>query len=66
VGPAVEPMTPSKTAYEQVCPADAYLDAANGDCIARTTLCPANSVSPPGSDDIDDCKCLGGYFRDPS
>jgi hypothetical protein len=52
VGPAVAPMTPSLTAYEQVCPSGTYLDATNGDCLA----CPAGTFSSaPGSTSCTPC-----------
>jgi Tyrosine-protein kinase ephrin type A/B receptor-like len=43
VGPPVIPMTPSETAYEQVCPAGTYADAATttGDC----TSCAAGTYN---------------------
>ena len=44
VGPAVVQMPPSETAYEQVCPAGNYLDAANGDCTSPTPVPPVFPV----------------------
>eukprot|EP00961_Rhodomonas_salina_P082555 1109497-Rhodomonas_salina.1 len=41
------------------CPRDSFCAGGN------TTVCPyTNMVSPPGSDELSDCKCRPGYFPD--
>jgi hypothetical protein len=42
------------------CPAGSYCPTGSGPPIQ----CPDNGKSPPGSDDLKDCDCDPGYFRD--
>jgi len=43
------------------CPANTYSGLAAQTSIATCTACYDNSVSPPGSDEIDDCSCAAGF-----
>lgn len=43
------------------CPADTYSVTVNATTAGTCLACPANSVSPAGSDDVTDCQCNPGY-----
>jgi hypothetical protein len=54
VGPAVVPMTPSATAYEEVCAAGSNLETATGDCVCDPGRTRADGAS------TGDCVCDPG------
>lgn len=78
LGPAVVQMTAAPTAYEQFCPIGWFIESTTGDCIpcaadtysttvgainASTCLaCPVNTHSEIGSNALNRCKCLAGYY----
>jgi hypothetical protein len=57
LGPAVAQMTPSETAYEQVCPAGKDIDTANGDCTTSSNcaVCPAGTYRDAATGDCAQC-----------
>ncbi|KAJ1465371.1 hypothetical protein T484DRAFT_1648210 [Baffinella frigidus] len=71
-------MTAAPTAYEQFCPIGWFIESTTGDCIpcaadtysttvgainASTCLaCPVNTHSEIGSNALNRCKCLAGYY----